>query len=140
MQSIAAIIPCSDVNASEYFYRRLGFLRRGEDAPAEVAGNDAYRILHDADGASLHLRLADPGWLTPGRNPLALFYRRENVDELAAEFVGEIVGSLWPEDKPWGMYEFAISDPDATLIRIGWPTRLREYVTINAKVGVECKK
>jgi hypothetical protein len=23
------------------------------------------------------------------------------------------------------MYEFALSDPDETLVRIGWPTRLR---------------
>jgi hypothetical protein len=29
------------------------------------------------------------------------------------------------EDKPWGMYEFALSDPDETLVRVGWPTRLR---------------
>jgi len=140
MQSIAAIIPCSDISASEHFYRRLGFLRRGDDATAEAAGNDAYRILHDADGASLHLRQVGPGLLIPGKNPLALFYRRENVDELAAEFVGEIVGSLWPEDKPWGMYEFAISDPDAILIRIGWPTRLRQHVTIDAKVSAGPEK
>jgi len=83
-----------------------------------------YRILRDADGASVHLRQAEPGWLIPGQNPLGLFYLRENVDELAAEFAGEIVGSLWPEDRPWGMYEFAISDPDATLIRVGRPTQL----------------
>ena len=24
-----------------------------------------------------------------------------------------------------GMYEFAMSDPDETLVRVGWPTRLR---------------
>ena len=29
------------------------------------------------------------------------------------------------EDKPWGMYEFTLSDPDQTLVRVGWPTRLR---------------
>jgi hypothetical protein len=23
------------------------------------------------------------------------------------------------------MYEFAVSDPDQTLVRVGWPTRLR---------------
>jgi hypothetical protein len=31
-----------------------------------------------------------------------------------------------PEDKPWGMYEFAIPDPDETLVRIGWPSRFRQ--------------
>jgi hypothetical protein len=45
--------------------------------------------------------------------------RIEEVDELAAEFATEA------EDKPWGMYEFALSDPDETLVRVGWPTRLR---------------
>ena len=29
------------------------------------------------------------------------------------------------EDKPWGMYEAAGSDPDETLVRIGWPTSKR---------------
>jgi hypothetical protein len=45
------------------------------------------------------------------------------VDELAAA-LGDLVLHT-PEDKPWGMYEFALSDPDETLVRIGWPTRLR---------------
>jgi hypothetical protein len=30
-----------------------------------------------------------------------------------------------PEDKPWGMYEFAIPEPDETLVRIGRPSRPR---------------
>jgi len=30
------------------------------------------------------------------------------------------------EDTPWGMYEFAVSDPDETLVRVGWPSRLRK--------------
>ena len=29
-----------------------------------------------------------------------------------------------PTHKPWGMYEFALSDPDDTLVRVGWPSRL----------------
>lgn len=130
MHSLTTILPCSDVDASERFYRRLGFLRRGAEAQMAAAA-DTYRILHDADGVGLHLRQAEPGWLIPGRNALGLFYMRENVDELAIEFAGEIVGSVWPKDRPWGMYEFAISDPDATLIRIGWPTRLRQASTID---------
>lgn len=32
---------------------------------------------------------------------------------------------LEPEDKTWGMYEFSLSDPDETLVRVGWPTNLR---------------
>ena len=59
----------------------------------------------------------------PGRNPFGLYLYLEDVDALAAEF--EILGKTGPEDKPWGMYEFALSDPDETLVRVGWPTRLR---------------
>jgi len=59
------------------------------------------------------------GWLVPGRNPFGLYLYVEDVDVLAREFQKQ------PEDKPWGMYEFAISDPDETLVRIGWPSRLR---------------
>jgi hypothetical protein len=56
----------------------------------------------------------------PGRNPIGLYLYLEDVDDLAREFRQS------PEDRPWGMYEFAISDPDQTLVRIGWPTRLRD--------------
>jgi hypothetical protein len=31
-----------------------------------------------------------------------------------------------PKDAPWGMYEFAMSDPDETLVRVGWPIHLRK--------------
>ena len=65
------------------------------------------------------------GWLVPGRNPFGLYLYTEHVDALAAEFRDEIIGEHAPEDKPWGMYEFALSDPDQTLVRVGWPTRLR---------------
>ncbi len=129
-QCLTAILPCSDLDAAERFYGRLGFLRRDETI-LPTAANDSYRVLYDAKGASLHLRPAEPGWLVPGQNPFSLYYMHENVDRLAAEFLGEIVGSLWPEHKPWGMYEFAVSDPDATLIRIGWPTRLYQPAARN---------
>jgi hypothetical protein len=49
-----------------------------------------------------------------------------DVDALEAEFQDEILNKSGPEDKPWGMYEFAVSDPDETLVRVGWPTRLRQ--------------
>jgi hypothetical protein len=48
-----------------------------------------------------------------------LFQKAVDIDRLTAAFTRK------PEDKPWGMYEFALSDPDETLVRVGWPTRLR---------------
>ena len=76
-------------------------------------------------GGYPHLTDAVEGWLVPGRNPFGLYLYLEDVDSLAAEFRDETLGKRAPEEKPWGMYEFALSDPDETLVRVGWPTRLR---------------
>ena len=118
---LTAILPCNDLDASEAFYARLGFTRAGPD---KVPG-DAYRILSNDQGGHLHLTDAVEGWLVPGRNPFGLYLYIEDVDGMAANFRGEIIEKTAPEAKPWGMYEFALSDPDQTLVRVGWPTRLR---------------
>ena len=123
-QALTAILPCNDLDASEAFYNRLGFSRPDADRP-EPGVEDSYRILSDGQGGALHLTDAVEGWLIPGRNPFGLYLYSEEVDRLAAAFAGEIIEQGGPSDKPWGMYEFALSDPDETLVRIGWPTRLR---------------
>ena len=115
--TLVAILPCNDLDASERFYNRLGFSR--SDGRTSAPGQtDDYRMLSNGKGGYLHLTDAVPGWLVPGRNPFGLYLYLEDVDGLAREFQER------PEDKPWGMYEFAISDPDETLVRIGWPSRL----------------
>jgi catechol 2,3-dioxygenase-like lactoylglutathione lyase family enzyme len=111
---MVAILPCNNLDASEAFYNKLGLTRTGDD--------DDYRILSDGRGAQIHLMAGVKGWLTPGRNPFGLYLYAENVDELAAS-LGNLVLHK-PEDKPWGMFEFSLSDPDETLVRVGWPTRL----------------
>jgi catechol 2,3-dioxygenase-like lactoylglutathione lyase family enzyme len=116
-QTLTAILPCNDLDASEAFYARLGFGRDGDDAPAD------YRILADGRGGALHLTRAVEDWLVPGRNPFGLYLYVEDVDGLAAALDGALIHP--PKDQPWGMYEFALSDPDQTLVRVGWPTRLR---------------
>jgi hypothetical protein len=110
-QTLTAILPCNDLNLSEAFYARLGFSHRD--------GDDDYRMLSNGRGGELHLNAAVESWLIPGRNPFGLYLYVENVDELA-----ERMGCV-AEDKPWGMYEFSLSDPDETLVRVGWPSRLR---------------
>ena len=116
-QTLTAILPCNDLDASEAFYGRLGF----ERTDGETGGE--YRILADGRGGALHLTEAVDGWLVPGKNPFGLYLYIEDVDGLAAS-VSDIRLSA-PQDKSWGMYEFALSDPDQTLVRVGWPTRLR---------------
>ncbi len=104
------------MEASTKFYGRLGLALDGDFG--------GYRILADAKGWHLHLSESPPGWIVPGRNPNGLYLYLQDVDGLAAQ-VGELIlGGGKPEHKPWGMYEFALSDPDGTLVRIGWPSRL----------------
>jgi catechol 2,3-dioxygenase-like lactoylglutathione lyase family enzyme len=104
-----AIIPCNDLDASQAFYARLGF------TPTSVYPAHGYRILHDASGASLHLTCTDPGWVIPERNAYGIYLYAADVDALAAEF------GCTAEPKPWGLREFAVSDPNGTLVRVGWP-------------------
>jgi catechol 2,3-dioxygenase-like lactoylglutathione lyase family enzyme len=108
--SVIAIIPCNNLDASEAFYNKLGFKRHGYD--------DEYRILFDGRGAQIHLTKAVEGWLIPGRNPFGIYFNAENVEDLAKEF------GVKPEHKPWSMYEFSLSDPDETFVRVGWTSAL----------------
>ena len=124
LSSLVAILPCNDLDASERFYNRLGFSRPDSAKPKD-GEPDTYRMLSNGQGGHLHLTDAVEGWLIPGRNPFGLYLHSDAVDELAAEFAGELVGNKAQEDKPWGMYEFALSDPDETLVRVGRPTRPR---------------
>ena len=118
--TLVAILPCNDLDASERFYARLRFKRPPDYT---VHGKDDYRILSNGRGGHLHLNRAVEGWVVPGRNPFGLYLYVDNVDEVAAAAAGD--GKLSdPEHKPWGMYEFALSDPDGTLVRVGWPSSL----------------
>ncbi len=107
--SAVAIIPCSDLDETQGFYERLGF------TATSVYDDQGYRILHDCDGASVHLTRALPGWVVPDRNAHGLYLYSERVEALATEFDCKV------EAKPWGLHEFSISDPDGTLVRVGWP-------------------
>jgi hypothetical protein len=115
-QRLTAILPCNDLDAAQAFFERLGF-KWEEGSP------DGYRMLSDGQGGFVYLNRAVEGWLEAGRNPFGLYLYREDVDAVAASFAGETLGP--PRDTPWGMYEFALNGPDDTLVRVGWPTRLR---------------
>ena len=111
LKTLTAILPCNDLDASPAFYARLGFVR--------ADGDGGYRILSNGSGGELHHARAVEGWLVPGRNPFGLYLQLEDVDDLAA-VMGQVA-----RHRPWGMYEFAVADPDETLVRVGWPSRLR---------------
>ncbi len=108
---VVAIVPSNDLNASEAFYRRLGF-----DVTSDY-GN--YRILADGRGWHLHLTHS-PGWPRHiEANPFGLYLYVDDVDAIAEKVRELIIEKDSPNAKPWGTYEFAVSDPSGLLVRVG---------------------
>lgn len=110
-----AILPCNDVETTKAFYERLGF--------SVIGGDTGYRIMGDDLGWRIALRPAEPGWVIKDRNSHGLYLYCEDVDGVAARVRDLIVEKGAPHRKPWGMYEFAVGDPDGVLVRIGRPWR-----------------
>ena len=111
LESIAAIVPVRDMGLSVAFYERLGFVSRPyEDGSAYV--------FMARDGGEFHLNLLRaPAWtFTSG----GVYFYVSDVDIFYDEAIAAGVKTLdAPEDKPWRMREFAMSDPDGTLLRFG---------------------
>ena len=66
------------------------------------------------------------GWLTPGRNLFGLYLYRKDVDGLAAAFKSETLEQGWAKRQAVGNVRVPLNGPDDTLVRVGWPTRLRD--------------
>lgn len=112
---VVAVVPCNDLAASEAFYSLLGF-RRNQDGE----GYDDYLMLSDIGGAELRLTKAPDGWLVLGKSAFGIYFYADNVEELAARLGGKLLHT--PKHQPWGMFEFAVSDPDENLVRVGRPS------------------
>ena len=111
LHRVTAIVPARDLDASTAFYARLGL--------GVVSDHGDYRILSDGRGWHLHLNRT-PDW--PARiedNALGLYLYVEDVDAVAGRVRELIINDDQPRLKPWGTYEFAVSDPNGTLVRIG---------------------
>jgi catechol 2,3-dioxygenase-like lactoylglutathione lyase family enzyme len=108
---VTAILPSNDLDISAAFYARLGL--------EVVSDYGDYRILADGRGWHLHLTLSR-GW--PARiedNPFGLYLYVDDVDAVADRVRELIIEPGAPHMKPWGTYEFAVSDPSGTLVRVG---------------------
>ena len=106
-----AILPSNNLDESAAFYAKLGFHVDSDYGD--------YRILSDGRGWHLHLNKV-AGWPAQVEdNPFGLYLYVDDVDGVAAKLAGEILHPGAPEIKHWGCYEFAVSDPSGTLVRIG---------------------
>lgn len=105
------IIPSADMKESTAFYALLGFKL--------TADYGHYRILEDGRGWHLHLTFV-AGWPKHVEdNPFGLYLYVDDVDTVADRVRDRIIEAGAPHVKPWGTYEFAVSDPTGLLVRIG---------------------
>jgi catechol 2,3-dioxygenase-like lactoylglutathione lyase family enzyme len=118
------ILPARDLVDTRAFYERLGFETTGW-WPDAFGG---YAILRRGDLVMHFFRFPE---LSPLENYAQCYWRVEDVDALYQEARGaELPGSGTPRldavgNKPWGMREFAIVDPNGNLVRIGQELQVR---------------
>ena len=84
---------------------------------ARLYEDGGYAFL-ERDGLELHLALMEAAEWT--FNPTGVYCHVDDVDVLYEEFrAAGVVCLNVPEDRPWRMREFAVNDPDETLLRFG---------------------
>jgi catechol 2,3-dioxygenase-like lactoylglutathione lyase family enzyme len=108
-------LPSRSVSDTLTFYRRLGF-------EGEVHTFGDYLIL---SRGTVELHFFTHRELRPVESPAGCYIRVSDVNGIYRAFASAdlprrgIPRQDVLEDKPWGMREFAIVDPDGNLIRIG---------------------
>ena len=111
------ILPSRDLSATTRFYGRLGFevrFRQDEPSPYLIVHRGSlelhFFVLPDLDPWAsnwmCYLRVDDAGAVHAGWAPLGL--PNAGIPRLTA-----------PADTDYGMREFAVIDPDGTLVRVG---------------------
>lgn len=115
LEKLSPILPSRDIAATETFWQRLGFVT--------VYSDEADYLLMKRDGAEVHF-FAHPEF-DPEKNDHGAYLRPSDIRALDAEWgalglPGEgIPRYIRAEDKPWGMCELALIDPDGNLVRAG---------------------
>ncbi|MEM9198881.1 MAG: VOC family protein [Pseudomonadota bacterium] len=115
LQKLSPIMPSADLDRSERFYRDLGFATVYRDGGYLLMTRDAAE-LHFFHQAQHRSEESDHG----------AYLRPDDVDAFSTEIAALGLPSeagfprFWPaEDKPWGMREATIWDPDGNLLRAG---------------------
>ncbi len=110
------ILPCRSVTATVAFYRRLGF-----EGGAHAFNSD-YAILRRG---AIELHFFTHKGLVPAESSAGCYIRVLDVESIYRSFSSSPLPPTGIprmdalEDKPWGLREFAVVDPDGNLLRIG---------------------
>ena len=110
------ILPCRSVPATVAFYGRLGF-----EGSAHAFNSD-YAILRRG---AVELHFFTHQGLIPGESSAGCYIRVLDVESIYRSFSSsQLPKTGIPrmdalEDKPWGLREFAVVDPDGNRLRIG---------------------
>lgn len=116
LEKLHPIFPRADFDVSEAFYARLGF-------ETVFKSSEAGYLLLRRDAVEVHffLKPDNDKWTSDH----GAYLRPADVDALSAEIAAldlpsEGIPRFHPaEDKPWGIRELALLDPDGNLIRAG---------------------
>ena len=109
------ILPSRSLSDTLAFFRRLGF-------GGEIHGFGDYAIL---TRGTVEIHFFTHRELVPAESFAMCYIRVSDVENISRAFaLAELPRKGIPrmdalEDKPWGMREFAIVDPDGNLLRIG---------------------
>jgi catechol 2,3-dioxygenase-like lactoylglutathione lyase family enzyme len=113
------ILPSRSLNDTLAFYQRLGF-------EGHIHAHGAYAIL---TRGSVELHFITHRELRPAESSAGCYIRVSDAESVYQAFAAAklprkgIPRQDALEDKPWGMREFAIVDPDGNLLRIGQTLR-----------------
>lgn len=111
------IVPVTSLSKSMEWYERLGFVPRSdEDRTAKE-----YALL-TFGAVELHLRpLCTTESIQKDHNPVGVYIRVEGIDQLYENLKqkGGLEFDHGPQDQPWEMREFLMSDPDGNSLRFG---------------------
>lgn len=114
LEKLSPIMPARDIPETEAFWSKLGF--------RTVYRDDEY-LLMKREGAEAHFFLHRA--LDPFKCDHGAYLRPSDINALDAEWAAlglpqEGIPRLdRAEDKPWGMRELALLDPNGNLIRAG---------------------
>ena len=112
-------LPVSDVEASAAFYESAGFDVEVYDSGDEGEPPGFAFVEYDEESV---FDLGRSREVTPDSNGAGCFIIVPDVDGWHQEMSAKGLPVTPVEDLPWGMHEFALTDPDGNHIRIGRPT------------------